>query len=112
MLHEVESKENGKCVEVDGSDEDDHSFFDVREDVMISRTGLVEESDMKVVLEMRDDVHGRRPEDTRELEVFGGIEDDFATSETISDGLDDEVPVDKDKEDQTGRPMITVEVSS
>ena len=41
-------------------------------------------------------------------EVFGEVEDDIVTPETMSDGLDDEVPEDRDEEDPTGRPMVTM----
>ena len=70
----------------------------------------MEESDTKNVPEMRDDVYERSPEDTVELEVFGEVEDDIVTPETISDGLDEEVPEDRDEKDPTGRPMVTMEV--
>ena len=80
------------------------------EDVVISRTGQVEENYTKKVPEMRDDVYERSPEDTVELEVFEELEDDIVTPKIISDGLDEEVPEDRDQKDPTGRPMVTMEV--
>ena len=79
---------------------------------MISRTGLVEENDARKVPEMRDHAYGRRLGDSVELEVFGGVEEDFATSDTITDSLDCEVPDDREEEDPTGKLMVTMEVSS
>ena len=79
---------------------------------MISRTGLVEENDTKKVPELRDHAYGRRLEVSMELEVFGVVEEDFASSETITDGLDYEVHDDREEENPTGRLMVTVDVSS
>ena len=59
---------------------------------------------------MRDNIHGRRLEDSVELEVFRVV-DNFASSETITDGLDYEVPDDREEEDLTGWLMVTVYVS-
>ena len=47
-----------------------------------------------------------------ELEVFGVAEEDLASSETVTDGLDYEVPDDREVENPTGRLMVTVDVSS
>ena len=47
-----------------------------------------------------------------ELEVFGVAEEDLAYSETVTDGLDYEVPDDREVENPTGRLMVTVDVSS
>ena len=63
---------------------------------------------MKEVLRILWKVHMVIPQS--ELEVFGEVEDDIVIPETISNGLDDEVPEDRDEEDPTGRPMVTMEV--
>ena len=47
-----------------------------------------------------------------ELEVFGVAEEDLASSETVTDGLDYEVPDDREVENPMGRLMVTVDVSS
>ena len=46
-----------------------------------------------------------------ELEVFGVAEEDLASSETVTEGLDYEVPDDREVENPTGRLMVTVDVS-
>ena len=47
-----------------------------------------------------------------ELDVFGVAEEDLASSETVTDGLDYEVPDDREVENPTERLMITMDVSS
>ena len=47
-----------------------------------------------------------------ELEVFGVAEEDLASSETVTDGVDYEVPDDREVENPTETLMITMDVSS
>ena len=65
---------------------------------MFSRSGIVEENDSKKVPEMRDNAYGRRLVVSVELEVFGVAEEDLASSETVTDGLDYEVPDERSRE--------------